>query len=360
MRRSRSLWLGSAVVLFALAAWLMSRGDEPRKQPPPPVEFPRYLRPAEQERLERRRTLPEKPAPIAAPAQEEPRTAPVLDPLLAALRRKPGESAVVFEANALRHSPIGELAVDCFFQGKDLDQLRGELGFDPLEDVDRVAFAGEVVLVSGHFGGVDWSHLAPDARFRPVGEKGRLLDRREVGRDGAFALWNDELLLAAPSEGALLEAIDRLEGRAQVEPAIDEGSTYGELYGVIGAAQLAKLLPPEQKALAARLEAAAQRIELHVDASGDVAISADVEGPDTQAVGDLGRSLGAALAVARLQAKATGEDDLVELLDLARIQPRDGRFSLELALPLSLLEKHLGGCRDGRPPAERLPEPEVE
>ncbi len=352
MRRRN--WLVAAIVLFGVAAFLMSRGDEPRKAPAPQVEFPRYLRPAEHERMERRRTLA---APEAVPAGMEPEperaAPPVLDPVLAALPAVPGKSAVVVEANALRHSPIGELLIDCLLKGeRGLDDVRERVGFDPLEDIDRVAFGGNgTVLVSGHFAGAKWDEMEPGVRFERYGDKARFF-RHGVGDfDSAqgeyLAVWGDELVLFGEDRAEVEAAIDRLEGRRPpVAPAIDEASTYGEIYGILAAEQLAEMIPAEQQALRQRILEAADRVELHVDASGDVAIAADVQGPQADSVRDLGKSLGAALSLARIKAQAEGDDTLAELLELARVKPQGDRFALELALPLEVLEKHLGeACR---------------
>jgi hypothetical protein len=79
-----------------------------------------------------------------------------------------------------------------------------------------------------------------------------------------------------------------------------------------------------------------------------------VEGADSGALRDLSRTLGGALAAGRLQAKASGDGPLADLLDAARVTPGDGRFALEMALPASTLERWFEGCagrRTPRPPA---------
>ena len=363
MRRDR-IWLFIAAALFVAAAWLMSRGDEPRREVAK-VEFPRHLRPAEWKRMEERRTLALPPRPIAAsdPAAPEPeREVPLRDPVLAALPALAGRSAVVLEANALRHAPIGELLLECFF-GSDgdrqaLEEFRQELGFDPLEDIDRIAMGGEgVAIVSGHFGGARWEELGAIVTVEPWGERARFYLQGESG--DALAVWGDELLLWGDDRAAVERAIDRLEGRAAAEPAITEHETYGEIYGVLAAAQLAELIP-EETGLRHRLIEAAERIELHVDASADVAIAATVEGKAADQVLDLGRSLGAALSLGRLKARAEGNEKLVELLDHARVDTMGDRFAVELALPLPLLEKHLREACGPRMAATEPPSEPIE
>ena len=356
MRRDR-IWLAASIALFAAAAWLMAWGDAPAPEQKP-IEFPRHLRPPEWERMEARRTLALPPLPRteaagAAPAPE--REAPLRDPVLTALPAIEGRSAVVLEANALRHSPIGALLVDCLLDDEEeralLEEFREKLGFDPLEDVDRIAWGGDgVAIVSGHFANVRWEELREDVVMEPWGERTRFLRSRESAE--AIAVWDDQLLLIGRDRAALERTIDGLEGRAEVRPAIAEHETYGEIYGVLAAAEFARIVPEEDGLRQIFLEAA-ERIELHVDASGDVAIAATVQGEATEKVLDMGRSLGAALALARLDARARGEEKLVELLDHARVETMGDRFDVELALPLALLEKHRGEVC-GQPQAAKV------
>ena len=54
---------------------------------------------------------------------------------------------------------------------------------------------------------------------------------------------------------------------------------------------------------------------------------------------------------------------LGDLLDQAKVIPADGSFRTEFALPLNVLQKHLGWCRDAMdggapPPAAALAPPE--
>jgi hypothetical protein len=88
-----------------------------------------------------------------------------------------------------------------------------------------------------------------------------------------------------------------------------------------------------------------QDVELHVDASEDVAITAEVAGGVGSEIEDLAKSLGGALSLARLKAQADGEEKLAELLDYAKIRPNGGQFSLDLALPLDVLIRQMGPCR---------------
>jgi hypothetical protein len=346
MRRRRTLWLVLAAVLFGLASWLMWRGESGTRPLPPrhaEKDFPRYSRPEEAKREARRVVpVPFSSAEVAKPPAPR-------DPLLAAL--PPGaRTAVVLEAAAIRDSPLGRLFLRCAFRdgGDRLEELKTKHGFDPVNSIDRVAMSEDAEIVTGAFGGVDWAGMfggEGGATSRAYGSSGTIYD---TGSDGGFApalaTWGDGMLLMGPNADALQRAIDRVEGRGTAAPPpISPGDAYGEAYGVLSADSLAGMLPDD---LDAKLRATAQHIGLHVDARDehDVLMVADVDGPDGPGVDDLGRSLGAAMAVGRVKARAEGDEDMRELLGVSRIVPHDGTFRVEVALPLDLLERKM--CPD--------------
>jgi hypothetical protein len=127
-----------------------------------------------------------------------------------------------------------------------------------------------------------------------------------------------------------------------VKLAFDEREAYGEIYGVFGQADLERMVPDE---LRDRVHDVAARAEVHVDAIEEVLMVMDVEGSDAKQVEDLGKSLGAALAVGRLEAKRQGEDDLVRLIDQSRVRPYgDKRLRAEVAIPTDLMTRSMHGC----------------
>jgi hypothetical protein len=339
--RSRA-WLLAAVVLLAVAAWLMARGDAKEKPAKPAVvAFPRHQGREEQERSRRRRTLPPPP-----PKPNEDFIRPNRDPLHVALPTKKGKSAVVFEASALRESPLGKLWLDCMLSRYDLEQIermKEEIGIDILNDVERVAVSSEkVVIATGEFAGANLKEISSTSRA--YGAKGVIYEGDERGR--TFAVWDRSVILMGPDVSALEASIDRLEDKVPPEsPLIPEWASYGEVYGVLSADDIAQVLPESERAIAEQLRRAVEQVELHVDASEDVAIVADVEGPLEGEVDDLAKTLGAALSLGRLKAQADKDDKLAELLEVARVSPRGGRFSVEMALPLSLIQRQMGPCR---------------
>jgi hypothetical protein len=363
----RRVWLGVAGLLFVLAAVLMftGQGDEPAPEAPK-VEFPRRMRSMERERADKRRTyvmpMPADAGTGAVAERPRPR-----DPVLAALPRGTGKTAVVIEANALRHSPIGELLLDCLMRdgGKQLDEFRKMSGVDPLQDLDRLVITDEGMMLSGNFGNARFKELLGERVSADYGEGARVYEPGEMTvtrpdggtvrrrADSAVGTWNDQLLVIGKSPDEVKAVIDRVEGRGpDLPPAIPEHATYGEMYGVLSVDQLSRLLPPDQAELAQRIRDVAQNVELHVDASNDVALVAEVKGADKGKVTDLGKTLGGALSMARLQAQAEGETELAQLLDFAKVRPDGTSFQLEMAVPLDVIKERLAFCREPRQAAE--------
>jgi hypothetical protein len=339
-------WLFGALALLALAAWLMSRGDSVAStdEKKPRVEFPRHPKQADQDRNRRRRTLPAPPARADSDVQPSKR-----DPVITALPHSKGKSVMVFEASALKETPLAKHWLDCMMSGRQrrrIDGIRERFGVDVLEDIDRFAVSSEEVFIaSGDFGQVKWEEINGPPRV--YGNKGVIFVRGQEGRRvDTIGIWNDEMLMVANSVEAVEAAMDRLEDRAPVEePRLREWDQYGDVYGVLSADDIAKLFPEDQRDLADRLRGAVQDVEIHVDASEDVAIVAEVAGGVESEVEDLAKSLGGALSLARLKAQSDGEDKLAELLDYAKIRPSGGRFSIDLALPLDVLIRQMGPCR---------------
>lgn len=348
MKRRLPVPLILAAVLLGLAALLLSSSEGPRPaKARADVAFPRWFREAETERLLARRTLPPPRVPPAAPGSEE--EPPPRDPFLVALPRDPAKPLVVLEANALRHSRLGELFVECVLsrsRSDPFEEARRELGIDLLKDVDRVAFASDGAIVFGFLDRARLDALEADSLVTARGEQGRIYTPRQAGSERmAVGAWRGQLI--ALGEPAFVEAIfDRLEGReAEAPPVLSEDLTYGEAYGVVPGAALQALLRGSHAELGRRLAETASRIELHADAMRDVAVVARFSGENEDGLRDLGTALGAALAVGRIDAVAQGNDRLGELLEHARVvRAQRGGFSLELALPVEVVERWFEGC----------------
>jgi hypothetical protein len=362
-------WITLALLLLAGSGALLS-AVEGRPAPPPskPPDFPRRLRDPEVERMEKRMTLT-LPAPLGPPAPAamqgaEPPAEPArCDPFLRALPARAGDAVIVLEANALRHSRLGELVIGCVLERNPDVFARFEraTGIDPLKDVDRVGFAGDAVVVSGFFDRVRWQELERlGARPERIGEAGVLWTQAGPRVENpVLGTWRDQIVVVGPDRETVQRAIDQIEGRGPESPAaLSEAMTFGELYGFVPGQAVRKLLQEVQPQLGQKLADAAQRFELHVDAMQDVAAVIRAHGDPVQ-LGDLARAIGAALAVARAKAEATRDSELAALLEYANVRPGGDGFALELAVPVARLEEWFKGCAplraSGRPPPPTSP-----
>ncbi len=340
MRRRRTPWLVAAALLVALAA-AITWTEGPKKAKRRDVEFPSYLRPREERRLSQRRR--ELSLRAASGGAEERRAS--RDPLLVAVSGAAARgSSMVFEIGALKGTPIGRMVADCLARRPDdpFAKMTRETGFDPARDVDRVAVAGDLVVVGGDFGGADGGRMFPDLLPSSRG-RATVYSSKADGREEA-AVWDGELLLVSRDGEALEEALGLLSGDVPFdEDAVPESESYGEIYGSLSVDDAKKIFGGDAD-LARRFSEAADEVAIHVDASDDVAIVTDVNGGEAGAVKDLARAVGGAMSVARMKAIADGEDDLAELLDYANVDDDGDGMEIELALPLGFLERRLKDC----------------
>ncbi len=342
--RRRWLWLLAASLLVIAAAWLVHLPEPAGTVTRPDVPMPRELRPSERQRM-LSRLIPQPDAGTARPAV-------VRDPVLTALAAGGSGTAMVLEVNALRNSPIGELLLRCLAEregrGNALAALQ-QMGIDPLRDIDRVGITEHGIVVSGDFRRANWEGLLGSATGARYGEGGRVTSvapRADGGATLVATRWGDSLLHLGDSEEDAHRVLDAIEGRGPApRPLLTPEQSYGELYGVVTGPDLAQVMGGSE-GWSAALADAASRMELHLDARRDVALVADVAGDDPTKLADLGKTLGGALAVARAQARASGDTETAELLGYARVTPtHGGTISLEVALPLEAVARRLAFCR---------------
>jgi hypothetical protein len=342
----RGLWLVGAVALFLCASWL-TRGEEPEEKTTPisrgTVRLPTHMRHAERER-QRQRMKPV--SAIPAPSKES-EPIPLRDPVMTAMPG-PGDTkiAVVLEANAIRNSEIGELLLGCIDDEAQswLEEAKGK-GIDVVQDLDRVAVADKLVILSGNFAGAKLDQLGGESRRAVSYGKHQIWEPESYGE--YLALWNGEMILAGENREEVEAALDRLDGKRppSERPAIREGSAYGEVYGALSPELIEQLMGADELGIGKRIAEIADEIEIHADVTSDVGLVVEVHGADPKAMDDLSRAVGGAMAMARLSAGQENKKDLTELLDLARVMPDRSRFTVELALPRSFIESRLSHCK---------------
>jgi len=331
-------WLVLAFMLFGVAAWLMSRGEkggasaEVKELRP----FPNRLDPEGWQRLQRRLTLPAPAAPADFPGDTRMR-----DPLLTALGPE-AKINLVFEASAIRDSPVGQLLLRCMSRDAEHGRNRdSRLMLDFVQQVDRVAISDDVLLATGGFDPARWQEIHP-GKPSPYGEA-TIYESDEGVRGGSvLATRPPNLVLLGQDRRAIEKALDRLEDpNPEAKPPIAPSDTYGEIYGVLASKELTQMLPPDVRD---KFAGATNRVELHADMRDDVLIVADVDGPQAEQVEELGRALAGAMALGRVKARADDNTALQQLLERSRVSLHGTSFRVEAAFPIALIAERLGAC----------------
>lgn len=344
----RSGLLLGALGLLALSGALMMKPGTPREQRQE-LSFPRYPRAEDLERQRQRSTLlvhqptspPPGPRPVLAPEQPDSEPEGVrVDPLHVALAGAP--LGLVVETAALEGSRLGRMLLACLTPNlsEHLGELEQKTGLRPLEQLERVALAGDpeepVVILGGQVGGFDPSSLGDDVSFQPSGEHALWAEKDNQ----AVALWQDQLLVLGKPAG-VRAVLARLQGETSGGAEGLASEAYGELYGTLTGSSASELLP---HALRERFARAAERVTLHVDARDDLLLVADVYGAEQPLLSDLASAIGGAFALGRLHAAREDNPLLADLLDRSRVIPGDGSFQVEMALPLDTIAEQLGEC----------------
>lgn len=348
--RRRWVWLVVAAVLLVLGAWLMRSTEPPERPPPPEVVLPKRMTNEEKDRNAKRQTwLP--PAVVLdgglPPAPQRPK-----DPVLAMMPPEVKRGAVVAEINAILNTDLGGLMAECVFgdedEGSFLTQLR-DAGLDPRTKLDRVAMMDDAFVVTGDFRGARFREFLPTEGLttKQYGRSGEIYEiARPDGGVQVLGSWDNQMLIAADDEEKMKALLDRLDGVGPQRPGvIDDSQAYGEVYGVVAGDALADVVGSEDAKLGETIRQAARSVRVHADMSHDVGVVADIDSSDPSKTEDLRRSLGSALALARMQAQARGKKDEAEILDLAHVRGAEGGgFRLEAGVPHGYLEKSLKAC----------------
>lgn len=347
-KRRSTWWLLAAAILLVAGAWLMFSGD-PVIPETRDFTLPVRMRAKERERSDDRRTLISLPplsdagVPLAAPP-------PPRDPVLALMPATVEHGAVVAEFNAIVNSDLGGLMLQCLFDGDEtaLGALR-DAGLDPTTAIDRVAFIDDALVVTGHFKGDPWRVFQPSQPLtRDWGRQGKVYEwPLPDGGAEVMGSWGGQLLVTGSKE-SVEHALDRLETTGpRPEGVLSESDAYGEVYGMLGPEVLAQMVAPDDEVLAQTVRQAASRVTLHADVQHDVGLVADITGTDSTNTESLRRSLGGALAAARVQAQAKGRADQLELFDAARVsRADDGKFRLTAGLPYDFMARVFTRCVD--------------
>jgi len=354
MKHRRSIWILLALLLFLGAGWLMTSefaSLSPRRRPP---KFPSYMRQDEVVRMvNRKHALMLKAWDSATKAQRENIENQRFDPLLVALSavRTP-RTLLIFEIAALEKLPAVQSLLNCMPKKvKDRAlKFKDKTGIDPFTSIERAAVAGDMLLLSGDFSGANWGETFSGFQSEPYGKDGMFYSHsgpNDAGpRGSSFLVWKDEMIVSTDDPEMARRVVDLLEGREGFEKeGFPELDTYGQIYGEISVKDAMEALSDSKDDLAKRFGEAISSVKIHVDASEDVVMTAEMSGEDPDRVNDVAKSMGAALSLLRVKARSDEDRNFTELLDYARIHPEGGSFILDLALPLDFIQRSLSNCR---------------
>lgn len=279
-----------------------------------------------------------------------------LDAMQRALLYDAKKGAVFVEANAIRHAPLMEKMLRCRSaeSADGLTQMKEELGIDPLEDVDRVGFDGDVFVASGFF--KDLKVPAELGEGTPHGEGKIWTVKDSDGGSMSFGQLGDGMLISGADEAAVKGAMDRATSGADAPSELPVGFGQGEVYGTVGAAFLASVLGSSDDPVAQRVAELVTSSTVRMNVDEDAALSLDMKAVDEKSAQELSAAVGGAFAGLRMQAQQSGDAELAYLLEQARVELQpDGRFNIDVAVPGEVLLKGMGCSPDGEPLAPTVP-----
>ena len=359
MRNKNVLVLAAVGLVLLVLAFVLSRTSAevavadagPGRVAKKPHERQAVVYPRDQ-----KRAVPEVPKP-----EDQPR----LDAMQRALLGPDSKGVVFVEANAIRNSPLMEKILRCREKesADGISRMKQELGIDPLQDVDRVGFDGDVFVASGFF---DKLKIPPEVgEGDKYGDGGRIWRTKDdQGQPVVFGKVGDGMMLTGVDEAHVKAAMDRAEGRgASAASGMPAGFGEGEVYGTVGAAFLQSVLGQSDDPVAENIVKLVKSSNVCMNVDEDAQLSLDLQAVDESSAKDLSAAVGGAFAGLRAQASQDGDEELAWLLEQARVQTQgDGRFTVDAAVPGELLLKGMGCDKDGNstaPPAvsRRSPSP---
>lgn len=254
---------------------------------------------------------------------------------------------MVFELKKLMETPVGEIITGCLERSErnPFDKIEEETGVSILNDLGRLAMSENMILLEGFFPFDENAPISEGVESTVQGSAVRYTRTEADSGFGDFAIWDQSVLILGKESEPVDSALGMLSGEIPYDPsALSSIQTYGDIYGNLDVDDAADLFENEGD-MAQRIVDLVNSVEVHVDASEDVAMVATMAGSGQEAMSDLAKSLRSVLSLARFKAQMDDDEDLAELLDYASVSPSGERFDMKLALPLEYLERHLADCK---------------
>lgn len=338
-----------ALIGVAAAAWAMWTPPGPRagrlptvvSAPPAAVDSaPSSLAP-----------LPPVERPVARPkpvrrARRSPRRGRTLSPVMQAALAAPDDTEhIVMDVAAVRDSAMGQAILNCMPQGDstELTRLKRDAGFDPIQQVQRFGFAGDVAVIEGDFGAVDWLGINDELTLE------RQADGVDVYTNGfrEFAVIEGKHLVAGRPE-QVKAALQRIEdGVVEGAPTL-----RGAVSGRVPLSELFTMLPVSsdvRKSMTGLL-AAQGGIDLNIDVNDD---GAQFDFALEQVDPMLKEAIKAGVeAVKGGAVHESARETLAPLIDGITVDDSDDALRIRTPVTMAFLEHALGDCVHGDRPVD--------
>jgi hypothetical protein len=344
VRKKQIIWVVIAILFILIAAVTMWT-DETKRNDVERIEFPTHMRNAE---LTRQRNRAQQLSLLLSNKLAEGPVKEEADPFMVALSAAArGGTFMVFELKKLMETPVGEIITGCLERSErnPFDKIEEETGVSILNDLGRLAMSENMILFEGFFPFDENAPISEGFESTVQGSAVRYTRTEADSGFGDFAIWDQSVLILGKGSEPVDSALGMLSGEIPYDPsALSSIQTYGDIYGNLDVDDAADLFENEGD-MAQRIVDLVDSVEVHVDASEDVAMVATMAGSGQEEMSDLAKSLGSVLSLARFKAQMDDEEDLAELLDYASVSPSGEQFDMKLALPLEYLERHLADCK---------------
>jgi hypothetical protein len=259
------------------------------------------------------------------------------------------------EFNGLQHNPLVEALMECHQDTvhQTIQATLDLIGVDLEKDVDRIALAPDLFVISGFF---DNFRLPPppDGTEAPpadsYGANAQIYSLETIAPKGQaqdlepervqFAQVGENLLLLSRERGSIEQAIDRVEGRTPMGPRPAFSGSGGDIYGQIAG----EWLLPFQAMIRNSLNSQEldpdilEKVMVRSFIEDHMAVSADLHLKDTSKRNDILSMGNGLLAASRFDAMRSADKNLADVLDQVNLKPGPGgQIAVDLALPKALI-----------------------
>lgn len=278
-----------------------------------------------------------RPKPVRRPAKQ--RRGRALSPIMQSVLAVPDSNEhIVMDVTAIRDSAPGQALLNCLpmRDSDELQRLKRDAGFDPIRQVDRFGFAGDVAVIEGDFSTVDWLKM----------DSGFTLDRQENGID----VYTNGSRHFAVAEGQhlILGRPDEVEAAlVRIRDGVTDGAPTlnGAVSGRVPLPALFNMLP-------VNADVRRSMTELLAEQGGALNLNIDVNDRGAQVnmgLDQVDPMLTEAIKAGIESVKGGGvpahqREKLAPLVDAIEVEDGDGTLNIRTPVTMAFLEHALGEC----------------